>query len=152
MQELIDAATSPLTLLMAVILFSLVPGVALHLGVLLYPNGHPRRAELTAELKIIPRWQRPFWVGGTLIAVAFEGVPLQYELFKRRRRRMIGRGGWRTINGHRVWIENLGPWHSRVKRALRRPRAKRSVIVVYNSCLAEGGSREPTNGSGLPPV
>jgi hypothetical protein len=49
-------------------------------GVLLYPKRHPRRKELLAELKIVPRRERPFWVAEALVAAIFEGVQLRYAL------------------------------------------------------------------------
>jgi MFS family permease len=83
-KDLIEPALSWQTLLGAVLAFSLIPGVVLHVAVLLYPKGHPRRPELVAELKAVPRPQRPFWVAETLVGVAFEAIPLRIRQIRNR--------------------------------------------------------------------
>jgi hypothetical protein len=77
MKELIEAAASWQTLLGAVVIFSLIPEVALQVIVKIYPATHPRRRELVADLAIVPRWERPFWVAEQAVTVVFEGVPLR---------------------------------------------------------------------------
>jgi len=71
--ELIEFATSWKTYLGAVLLFSLAPDVVLRLAVLAYPKGHARRRELVAELKVVPRRERPFWVAEQVTSVVVEG-------------------------------------------------------------------------------
>lgn len=102
MAELIEAVVSWPTLLLAIGVFSLVPGVVLHLAVMIYPRDHPRRRELIADLAIVPRLERPFWVTEQLVTVIFEGVPLRVKVARqaisigrstrRRRRRRVGGG------------------------------------------------------------
>jgi DNA-binding CsgD family transcriptional regulator len=77
LKNLVDATAVWPTLLVTILIFSLVPGVVLRLAVLLYPSDHPRRAELIAELEVVPRWQRPFWVAEAIPAPLFEGIPLR---------------------------------------------------------------------------
>lgn len=74
MNELVEFATSWKTYLGAVLLFSLAPDMILHLAVLAYPKSHPRRRELVAELKVVPRRERPFWVAEQVTSVLVEGV------------------------------------------------------------------------------
>ncbi len=54
------------TLLIACVVFGFAPRLCLRLLLRLYPPGDARRAELMAELKVVPRWERPFWVSEQL--------------------------------------------------------------------------------------
>lgn len=58
-----------------VLTFAFLPGMLLHLGVLIYPKNHDRRREFIAELYEVPFLKRPFWVAGVLVRCAFEGIP-----------------------------------------------------------------------------
>jgi hypothetical protein len=62
MSELIDAVVSWPTLLIALGVFGFAPRAVLRLLLLAYPKDCPRRAELMAELKAVPRLDRPLWV------------------------------------------------------------------------------------------
>jgi ABC-type antimicrobial peptide transport system permease subunit len=53
MAELMQAVLSWPTLLLAIVVFSLIPDALLRVLLLCYPAGHPRRAELIAELRIV---------------------------------------------------------------------------------------------------
>ena len=75
MTELLDVAASPWSLVLVLIVFGFAPGACLRLIVLLYPRGHPRRAELIAELYTVPRVERPLWVAEQLEVALFEGLP-----------------------------------------------------------------------------
>jgi hypothetical protein len=102
-------------------MFSVAPGVVLHLGLLLYPKDHPRRAEHIAELKVVPRWQRPFWVAETVVGVAFEAAPSRLrELMPMlrlawrmglQRSPMSGRGPFLISEEARMRIEYHGEDH-----------------------------------------
>ncbi|MBV8540955.1 MAG: hypothetical protein JO063_14370 [Pseudonocardiales bacterium] len=74
MVELLKAIESWHSLLLALVVFGLAPGVCLRLVVLAYPRGDPRRAELIAELYAVPRWERPLWVAEQLEVALFEGL------------------------------------------------------------------------------
>ena len=89
MKELIEAAISWQTLLGAIVVFSLIPGVVLHLMVRIYPHDHPRRRELIADYAVVPRWERPFWVTEHFVTVTFEGIPVRRRALRERR---AGRG------------------------------------------------------------
>ena len=56
------------------------------IGVLLYPKGHPRRKKFIADLKIVPRWERPFWVAETLLVAVFEGLPFRFAAWRNGRK------------------------------------------------------------------
>jgi len=58
---------------LGVFVFGFVPGFFLRLIVLLYPPSDARRAELVAELYVIPRWRRPMFVAEQLETALFEG-------------------------------------------------------------------------------
>jgi hypothetical protein len=87
MSELIEFATSWKTYLTAVLIFSLAPDVVLQLAVLAYPSRHPRRRELVAELKVVPRRERPFWVAEQVVSVLVEGFGARREARNVRGRR-----------------------------------------------------------------
>lgn len=57
----------------AVAFFSLAPDLLLRLLALLYPKGSDRPKELIAELRAVPRWERPFWVAEQLLMILTEG-------------------------------------------------------------------------------
>ena len=46
----------------ALLIFGFAPGMVLSLIVRLLAKDDPRRRELQAELYVVPRWERPFWV------------------------------------------------------------------------------------------
>ncbi len=61
-------------LLVACVVFGFAPGAALRLIVLGFREDDPRRRELLAELRTIPRLDRPFWVFEQLELALLEGV------------------------------------------------------------------------------
>lgn len=85
MTELLDAAVVWPTLLVALAIFGAAPNLALRLLLQAYPKDHPRRAELWAELQVVPRWERPFWVCEQVDGALFEGLK------SRRRRKAVQR-------------------------------------------------------------
>jgi hypothetical protein len=74
MPELLKAVASWQSLLLVVLVFGFAPGFCLRLIVLAYPRGDPRRAELIAEMRAVPRIQRPLWVAEQLEVALFEGL------------------------------------------------------------------------------
>jgi hypothetical protein len=62
-------------LLLAVLLFGVAPGLVLRLLLLVYPRSDPRRRELLAEMRAIPYFERPLFVGEQFETVLCEGVP-----------------------------------------------------------------------------
>jgi uncharacterized membrane protein len=61
-------------LLAAAAVFGFAPGAALRLIVLAFPRSDPRRRELLAELRAVPRLERPVWVAEQLEVALAEGV------------------------------------------------------------------------------
>lgn len=60
--------------LLALVVFGLAPGLVLRLVVLAFHRDDPRRDELLAELRAVPRWDRPFWVFEQLEVALVEGL------------------------------------------------------------------------------
>jgi hypothetical protein len=56
------------------LIYGFAPGVFLRLIVLAFRRDDPRRSELLAELRAVPRWERPMWVFEQLEVALFEGV------------------------------------------------------------------------------
>jgi hypothetical protein len=72
--ESLDAITSWRTVLVALLVFGFAPGALLRLIALAFRRDDPRRSELLAELRVVPRVERPFWVVEQLELAVFEGV------------------------------------------------------------------------------
>jgi hypothetical protein len=90
MTEIVELVKlSPASLLLAVLIFGVAPGLCLRLIVKLYPREHPRRKELVAELYKQKRLERLLFVGEQLEVALFEGVS-ERKLDSRRRRRVVG--------------------------------------------------------------
>jgi hypothetical protein len=98
------------TLLIAVLIFSFVPHLLLHLVLLLYPKGNKRPAQILADLFDVPRWKKPFWVVEMALMAIFEAVPLRLAA-RREGRQKISRTTWHliTINIMRV-REKISFW------------------------------------------
>ena len=60
--------------LAALVVFGFAPGAVLRVIVLAFPSDDPRREELLAELRVVPRLERPFWVLEQLEVAVFEGL------------------------------------------------------------------------------
>ena len=84
MTELLQAIASWQGLVVALAVFGFLPGVCLRLIVLAYPTGDPRRDELIAELYVVPRIWRPFWVAEQIEVALFEGLPHRVSAARRR--------------------------------------------------------------------
>ncbi len=74
------------TLLTTAALFGFFPKFVAHLIVLVYPQDHPRRRELPADIEVVPYRERMLWVFGECAVVLFEGVPLRVREIRERRR------------------------------------------------------------------
>lgn len=72
--DLLSAVMVWRTLVTALVLFGIAPGVTLRLIVRLYRKDDPRRRETLAELYAVPRWERPFWVCEQLELAVFSGL------------------------------------------------------------------------------
>jgi hypothetical protein len=81
--ELLQNAGLGLVLL-AVLVFGVVPGLVLRMLVLIYPKDDPRRRDLLADLYDAPFLERPLFVGAQFETVLFEGVPHRLRTLKRR--------------------------------------------------------------------
>lgn len=74
MTELIEAAASWRTLLVALVIFGFAPGAVLRLVSLAFRRDDPRRQEMRAELHAVPRIERPFWVAEQMEVALCEGL------------------------------------------------------------------------------
>ncbi|MFE9237759.1 DUF2314 domain-containing protein [Streptomyces sp. NPDC007007] len=72
--DALSALTSWPLLVMALVVFGFAPGVFLRLIVLAFPKDDDRRAELRAELNVVPRFERPFWVAEQVEVALFDGL------------------------------------------------------------------------------
>jgi PadR family transcriptional regulator PadR len=72
--NLLDRSDVVITVLVALFAYGFCPGAFLRLIVLLYHREDPRREELIAELYVVPRRERPFWVVEQLEVALFEGL------------------------------------------------------------------------------
>ncbi|GAB2516255.1 NB-ARC domain-containing protein [Nocardia heshunensis] len=77
MKELLDTVTDWRALVLVLCVYGFAPGFLLRVVVLLYPREDARRRELIAELYVVPRWNRPFWVFEQLETALFEGIALR---------------------------------------------------------------------------
>lgn len=62
------------TLLIVLVVFGFAPGAVLRVIVLAFHRDDSRRKELLAELPVVPRFERPFWVLEQLEVALFEGA------------------------------------------------------------------------------
>lgn len=85
MIELLKAVASWPSLVSVIIVFGFAPRLCLRLMVLAYPRSDPRRKELTAELEVVPRIERPLWVAEQLEVALSEGVGHRVSAAIRRR-------------------------------------------------------------------
>lgn len=74
MSGLLTQLLSWKALLVVAAVFGFAPGAALRLIVLAFPRSDPRRRELLAELRAVPRLERPVWVAEQLEVALAEGV------------------------------------------------------------------------------
>jgi hypothetical protein len=74
MSGLLTQLLSWKALLAVVVVFGFAPGAALRLIVLAFPRSDPRRRELLAELRAVPRLERPMWIAEQLEVALAEGV------------------------------------------------------------------------------
>lgn len=72
-----DLLLTPLALVVALLVWGPLPGLAIRLIVRSYPKGHDRRNELIAESYVVDTWKRPFWVASQLELGLIEGVKLR---------------------------------------------------------------------------
>ncbi|WP_326943228.1 hypothetical protein OG439_24610 [Amycolatopsis sp. NBC_01307] len=79
-------AASWQTLLIALVIYRFAPGFVLRLLVKFYPKDDRRRHELIAELYVVKRLWRLFWVADALGAVLVEGLPHRAADIRRKRR------------------------------------------------------------------
>jgi hypothetical protein len=63
----------------AIAAFGFAPGAVLRLILLAFPKDDPRRKELLAEVYVVPRLERPFWVAQQLEVAIFEGLRERIE-------------------------------------------------------------------------
>jgi hypothetical protein len=74
MLDLLEGLRAWPLLVLALAVFGFLPGVVLRIFLLAFRRGDPRRAELLAELRAVPRWERPFWVFEQAEVALFEGL------------------------------------------------------------------------------
>jgi hypothetical protein len=71
---MLDRLLSPETLIAAIVLFGIAPGLVLRVIVLAFHPEDPRRYELQAELYAVPRYERPLWVAEQIEIAISEGL------------------------------------------------------------------------------
>jgi len=76
---MLDAVASWPSLAVVLVVFGVAPGLALRMIVLIYPKENPRRAELLAELRVVPRLERPLWVAEQLEVAVFDGTRVRWR-------------------------------------------------------------------------
>lgn len=79
-------------LLTVVVAFGFAPGFCMRLIVMMYPHTDPRRHELYAEMKAVPRIERPLWVAEQLETGLFEGLASRRREAKARKYEKILQG------------------------------------------------------------
>lgn len=67
--------------------FGFAPGFCMRLIALMYPRSDPRRKELYAEMKAVPRIERPLWVAEQLETVLFEAPASRRRATRERKRK-----------------------------------------------------------------
>lgn len=77
MTSLLSSDISWAWFLLFLLVFGVLPGIALRVIVLAHPRDTGRREELIAELYIIPPMRRPLWVAQQLELALTEGVALR---------------------------------------------------------------------------
>jgi diguanylate cyclase (GGDEF)-like protein len=97
--QFVDAATTPWSLLWVIVAFGAAPSFALRLITRLYPKDDVRRTELRAELYAVPHFIRPLWVAEQLELACFEGLSTRWRLASTSRRvrsmtRLPGKDRW----------------------------------------------------------
>jgi hypothetical protein len=110
MTELLNAVTSWWNLVGVLALFGVAPRLSLRLILRAYRRDDPRRAELIAELRAVPRRERPLWVAEQLEVALFDGLVPRVSAVIRvlvilLRTRRLDRGRWVTLeDGRRVLV------------------------------------------------
>ncbi|MCA1707013.1 MAG: hypothetical protein LC808_28610 [Actinobacteria bacterium] len=108
MTEMVDAIASWWNLVLVLAVFGFAPGCCLRLIVLAYPRGDPRRKELLAELRAVPRVERPLWVAEQLEVGLFEGLRHRFsEAIRRRRARAEAAKLDKYKEMRERWLESL---------------------------------------------
>jgi hypothetical protein len=60
--DLLTAHLAWKSICVVLLVFGFAPGAVIRILAKCWPPGHPRRAELHAELRAIDYWKRPIWV------------------------------------------------------------------------------------------
>ncbi|SFO88836.1 hypothetical protein [Amycolatopsis rubida] len=74
------------TLFMTALVFGFFPTFVVNVLARIYPKGHPRRDELIAELRDVPRREQLIWVAEQFATLLFDGVPARVQNAVRKRR------------------------------------------------------------------
>jgi hypothetical protein len=74
MLDLLDGLRARRLLLVALAVYGFLPGLVLRIILLVFSRNDPRRAEILADLRAVPRWERPFWVLEQVEVAFFEGL------------------------------------------------------------------------------
>ena len=85
MADFLNAVASWPNLFSVLFVFGFAPGAVLRLLVLVYPKESLRRAELIAELYLVPRIERPVWVAQQAEVAIFEGLPQRLRAMRTKR-------------------------------------------------------------------
>ncbi len=85
MTEILAILLSPRALAVGPLLLVLAPGLLLKCLIRVYPYDDPRRAELLAELRSVPRGERSVWVLEQVETVLLDGLPSRMRRLRQRR-------------------------------------------------------------------
>jgi hypothetical protein len=88
-------------LLAALLIFGFAPGLCTRLISLVYPKHDARRQEMVAEVYVVPRWERPFWVFQQLETAILSGLPARWR-DHREYRAFCKAASWKLMNAERL--------------------------------------------------
>lgn len=94
------------------LIFGFIPRLALRLISMVFPKSDDRRREMLAELHVVPRWERPFWVAEQLERAVVEGIPSRIKWAKGRRRRrrlIVNAAAFAGSRSYSVGVRRISP-------------------------------------------
>ncbi len=146
------------TLVVALVLFGFVPGLALRCVSRAWPKGHSRRAELRGEMLSIDYIKRPLWVCEQLETALLDGLPARWNERRDRstaaqisatsaldRHREVARANISHLLGSNLPVDLV---IFRVRRPLRVMFRRRLCVALSTSSTAQQRSGVPF-GEGL---
>lgn len=135
-----NAASFSLPALLTVLgTFGFAPGFCMRLISLMYPPTDPRRQELYAEMKAVPRIERPIWVAEQLETGLFEGFGARRRVAKARKEEARKDEG-RELGAREVRVRSHyrnGRLVKSYERRHSRPLAKQGLDITFANFTQE---------------